>query len=327
MRQQPVVSIVVVNYNGIVHIEECLTALFRQRDYPTYEVIVVDNASTDESAAYIRLHFPGALLVTNEQNLGYSGAVNRALSRAKGRYIAVLNMDAVVEPDWLHPLVAFLEKNPQAGAVTPQILLYQDAARINALGQNIHVSGLGFNRAYRRPRMIVGQAPVQVSGIHGSAFLIRREILEQMGGMNERCFMYHEDVDVSWVVRLMGYDIYCIPGSIVHHKYTLFMNPWKLYYLERNRISMLLCNLSWPTFLLILPFLILTELMMAVYCLRRGRRFLEAKGRSLFWNWQNRKHIYRRRSRIQRLRRCSDWQVVANLRLNYEWDQLLALSR
>ena len=322
----PLVSIIVVNYNGMAHLEECLGALAAQH-YPAFEVLVVDNGSTDGSPAYIAENYPRVRYIASESNLGYSGAVNLALNYAHGTYVAVLNMDAMVEPDWLEPLIAFLETHPQAGAVTPKIVLYHQPDRINALGQNVHVTALGFNRAFNRPDQPGATAPIKVSGLHGAAFVLRKSLLEQMGGMNEACFLYHEDVDLSWMVQLMGYDIYCLPTAVVRHKYTLKMDPQKLYFLERNRLTMLLSNVRWTTLLLLAPLLALTECMMLAYCLRRGRSYIVAKARSLGWAWRRREQIARRRAQVQSLRRRSDWQMITNLRLAYEWDQLLKLGR
>jgi GT2 family glycosyltransferase len=324
--QAPLVSIIVVNYNGMAHLQECLNALSAQH-YPAFEVLVVDNGSTDGSPAYIAANYPEVRYITSGSNLGYSGAVNLALNYASGTYIAVLNMDAMVEPDWLGPLVAFLEMHSEVGAVTPKIVLYHQPDRINALGQNVHVTALGFNRAFNRPDQPDATAPIKVSGLHGAAFVLRKSLLEQMGGMNEACFLYHEDVDLSWMVQLMGYDIYCLPTAVVRHKYTLKMDPQKLYFLERNRLTMLLSNVRWTTLLLLAPLLALTECMMLAYCLRRGRSYIVAKARSLKWAWHRREQIVRRRAQVQSLRRRSDWQMIANLRLSYEWDQLLKLGR
>jgi hypothetical protein len=322
----PEVSIIIVNYNGKPHLDECLGALTQQH-YPAYQLLLVDNASTDDSLDLVRRNFPEVQIITSDQNLGYSGAVNFALPHATGAYVVVLNMDAMVEVDWLRPLVAFMEAHPEVGAVTPKILLYDDPTRINALGQNIHVSALGFNRALNRPDMPNQQQPFQVSGLHGAAFLMRKDVLERMGGMNEACFLYHEDVDLSWLINLMGYDIYCVPESVVRHKYALGMYPQKLYYLERNRMAMLLANIRWPALLALTPFLAMTEAMMTAYCLRRGKGFIQAKARAVAWLWERRRQIRARRQYVTALRRRSDWEMIRRLRLGYEWDQLLKLGR
>lgn len=322
----PLVSIIVVNYNGMAYLPECLGALTRQR-YPNLELLMVDCRSSDGSVAYVLEHFPGVTVLPSERNLGYAGAVNFALPFASGAYVAVLNMDAIVDPAWLEPLVALLEAHADVGAVTPKILLYDRPAYVNALGQNIHITALGFNRGYNQPDRPERTAPFQVAGLHGAAFVIRRDLLERMDGMNEACFLYHEDVDLSWMTRLMGYEIYCVPSAVVHHKYTLKMEAQKLFYLERNRVAMLLTNLRWRTLALIAPFLLLTELMMLAYCLLKGPAFLYAKLRSFAWIWGQRERIRRRRAIVGSLRRRSDWQIIAGLNLMYEWDQLLTLGR
>lgn len=323
---RPRVSVIVVNYNGQEHLDECLGKLEEQA-YQDYEVLLVDCASDDGSVAHTRRHFPAVTLIESGSNLGYAGAVNYALPYARGEYIAVLNMDAMVGPGWLEPLVRALDADPLAGVVTPKILLYDEPERINALGQNVHITALGFNRALHRPDDPALREPFRVSGLHGAAFLIRRELLERMGGMNAACFLYHEDVDLSWLVQLMGYDILCVPSSTVRHKYALKMGPEKLYYLERNRVAMLLTNLRPATLCWLAPFLLLTELMMLTYCLKRGPRFVGAKLRSLRWVWGRRGAIRERRALVRALRRRSDREMVARLHLGYEWDQLIHLGR
>lgn len=325
-RGWPLVSIIIVNYNGITHLNECLQSLSAQ-EYPDYEVILVDNQSSDGSLELAKREFPAVRVVESLENLGYSGAANLGLQYARGAYVAVLNMDVVVEPNWLGPLVDFLESQPQAGAVAPKILLYNDRDKINALGQNVHVTGLGFNRLLHRPAAVADPAPRPVSGLHGSAFLIRKSLLDSIGGMNAANFMYHEDVDISLMVLLAGFDLYCVPASVVYHKYSLFMNPWKLYYLERNRWALLLSTFRWPTLLLLSPLFLLTELMMAVFCLRRGRAFIASKAKAVAWNWQQRQRIRQRRAYVQSLRRRPDRQLVRILRLNYDWDQFVHLGK
>jgi hypothetical protein len=322
----PLVTIVIVNYNGLAHLRECLESV-RAQDYPAFEVILVDNHSTDGSLDLTKREFAEFRVVESQENLGYSGAANLGLAHASGAYVAILNMDVVVEPDWLWPLVDYLEKHPQVGAVAPKIMLYGDRERINALGQNVHVTGLGFNRLLHRPAALADRAPRPVSGLQGAAFLIRKDLLDSIGGMNAANFMYHEDVDISLMVLLAGFDLYCVPASVVYHKYSLFMNPWKLYYLERNRWALLLSTFRWPTMLLLSPLFLLTELMMAVFCLRRGREFIASKGKAVAWNWQQRRRIRQRRAYVQSLRRRPDRQLVRILRLNYDWDQFIHLGK
>jgi GT2 family glycosyltransferase len=326
----PRVSVVVVNYNGADALADCLTALAEDLAGPAAEILVVDNASEDGSLAIaeeVARERSRVEVIKSAENRGYAGAVNLALPAARGEYVAVLNMDILVSPGWLEPLVGFLDANPGAGAACPLILLQDDPSRINAAAQDVHVTGLGFNRALGKPRESVGSDPFRVSGLHGAAFVVRRSILDRVGGWDERGFLYHEDVQLSWLLQLLDAEIRCVPGSTVRHDYHLTMSPEKLFLLERNRVAMLVSNLKLTTRLAMTPLLALTELMMWGYCLIRGPRFLRAKLSSLRWVLAHRERTRERRRLAGSIRRRSDWQILKGLRWGYPWDQFLHLGR
>jgi GT2 family glycosyltransferase len=236
-------------------------------------------------------------------------------------------MDVRANPGWLDPLVSLLEANPDAGAACPLILLESDPGRINAAGQNLNKTGLGSNRWLGRPRTLAGEAPFEVDGLHGAAFLIRRELLERLGGWDESGFLYFEDVELSWLLRVAGSEIWCSPASTVTHDYHLSMFPQKLFLLERNRWKMLLSDLRFGTRLALSPLLALTELMMWGYCLLRGPRFLRAKARSYGWIRANRALIRERRSLVEAVRRRSDRDLLRGMRWGYPLGQFLTLGR
>jgi len=324
------VSVVVVNYNGMAVLERCLRALLEDTGGTEVEILVVDNASSDDSAKVAERfasEHDSVRLITSPTNRGYAGAVNVALPAARGEYIAVLNMDVAVRPGWLGPLVSLLEANPDAGVGCPVILLESDPGKINAAGQNLNKTGLGFNRWLGKEREIAGEEPFQVTGLHGAAFVIRRALLERLGGWDESGFLYFEDVELSWLLRIAGSEIWCVPASTVVHDYHLTMFPHKLFLLERNRWRMLLSDLRLSTRLAISPLLGLSELMMWGYCLLRGPKFLRAKGRSYGWVRANRAQIRARREQVDSVRRRSDWQVLGGLRWGYPLDQFLTLGR
>ncbi len=326
--RQPLVSIIVVNYNGGEHLPRCLETLCLD-SYPAREIIVVDNASADTSSIILKdlsVRHADLVVLWSDQNLGYAGGVNLALAAAAGDYVAILNNDIIVDPGWLAPLIAFLEERPEVGAVNPLIAL-ADRKRINALGQTLHVTGLGFNRHLGRLVKSVSREPAKVSGIQGGAFVIRRALLEQMGGLDAAGFLYHEDVNVSWLLNLMGFDLYCVPESVVRHDYCLSVHPAKLHLLERNRWAMLLAYLHWSTLVLLMPALMATEILIWGYCLLRGWAFIQAKAVSYQWLFRNRRQIAKRRKLAASLRKLSDWQLLSRLRWTYAWDQFLVLGR
>jgi hypothetical protein len=293
-------------------------------------VLVVDNASSDGSDAIAEEaagRHESVRLLRSPTNRGYAGAVDLALAEARGTYVAVLNMDVVVSPGWLEPLIAFLEATPGAGAACPLIVLESDPGRINAAGQNVHVTALGFNRWLEEPRERAGTAPFRVSGLHGAAFLLRRDELEAIGGWDDRGFLYHEDVELSWLLTLAGKEIHCVPASTVSHDYHLTMFPHKLFLLERNRWSMLLANTRPLTRLALSPLFVLSELMMWGYCLLRGPAFLRAKLDSYRWISTHRERIRERRRFVEGLRHRSDWGVLRRMHWGYPLGQFVTLGR
>jgi hypothetical protein len=326
----PCVSVIVINYNGRDDLPECLAALRADTQSPPFEVIVVDNASTDDSLAVLA-RFPEARVIANARNRGYAGGFNSAWAVAQGHYLVALNADMFVTPGWLGPLLTFLDAHPEVGAVNPLILLHAGEDRVsdcvNAAGQEVHVSGLGFNRWLGRAAAAVLPEPALVSGVQGGAVVIRRSALTPLGGWDDRGFLYHEDVELSWALQMLGHDLYCVPQAVVWHKYHLTMYPEKLFLLERNRVGMLVSHLAPVTWLWLAPFLLLTEGLMWGYCLWRGRGFLRAKWASYGWVWANRVALGQRRAHLNRLRRRTDWQLLRRMRWNYVWEQFLSLGR
>ena len=315
-----------VNFNGMPYLETCLRSVLNQ-NYPDFEVILVDNNSSDGSMDYVRQRFPDLFIVANETNRGYAPGINSGIACANGDYFAALNVDTEVEQNWLAPLIEFLDANPTVGAVTPRSLLYQSRDKVGVQGLNIHITGLGFVRDVNKQDSDLPKEPFQVAAVSGCSFIVRREIVEQMGGLNEDNFMYYDDVDLSWMVNLMGYDIYCIPRSVVYHEYELKMTPQKMFWLEYGRLSSLLCYLRPSTFMGLLPALLFTEALITGYCLVRGPRHIWAKIRAEGAVLKNLGRIMRRRRRAQSLRKLSDFQLLKRFELNYDWSQALHILR
>jgi GT2 family glycosyltransferase len=314
------VSVILVNYNGMPHLDVCISSVLKQ-SYTDFEIVFVDNNSTDGSLEYARTKFPDLVFVVNNENLGYAGGINSGLAHAGGEYIAPLNIDTEVAPDWLGAMVTFLDEHPQAGAVTPRVLLFGDRTRINALGLNIHMTGLGFCRGLGKKddSSIIAE---NVPGVSGCSYLIRRQSLEQMGGAPGWCFMANDDVIVSWLLRLMGYELYCLPESVVFHKYSLKMNPEKLYRLEKNRHILLLSTLKPLTLLVCLPVFLAIDFMIIAYSLMKGRSYVRAKFAGLASLWRERSDIRQTRDQYQVLRKVSDLALFRRLNWNLPWGQL-----
>jgi GT2 family glycosyltransferase len=257
-RPMPVLtSIIVVNYNGGEQVLECLRSL-EAGGGERQEVIVVDNASQDGSAERIEKAFPGVRLIRTTTNLGFGGGNNLGARQAQGQYLAFVNPDTRVEPGWQEALRRALEADPRAGMATARILLGERPDRVNACGNEMHLSGLTLCRGMGQPRQAY-DTPCEVGAVSGAAFLMRRELFERLGGFDASFFLYMEDSDLSLRVRLAGRRILYVPEAVVYHDYRLRFGRRKIYYQERNRYLMLLKVFRWRTLLVLLPALLLAE--------------------------------------------------------------------
>jgi GT2 family glycosyltransferase len=209
------VSVIVVNYNGRHWLERCLTAARAQlsdRD----ELILVDNASTDGSIALVRERFPEVRLLAQDRNLGFAGGNNAGARIAKGRYLALLNNDAVPQPGWLDALTAPFERDPLVALTTSRIVYLHDPAVIDSAGDGYLRAGGAFKRFHGGP-FALGNRSGEVFGACGAACMIRRDIFSELGGFDEDFFMVYEDVDLSYRARVRGHRCMYVADAIVHH--------------------------------------------------------------------------------------------------------------
>ena len=293
----PLVSVIVVVYNARSFLCALLAALARQT-YPNFEVILFDNASTDGSADIVPTDMPGIRLLRSPVNLGYAGGNNAAVLSARGSYIAILNPDTEPEPEWLDALVSTLDADATIGLATSRIVLDTDHETINTCGNEVHVAGFATCRGLGMP-VETHAVGADVAAISGAAFIIRRALWERLGGFDETFFIYVEDTDLSWRAWLLGMRCRYVPQSVVAHRYILAVGPEKIYYLERNRLQMLLKCYQFRTLLLLAPALILGECGAWIYACLRGPAHLHAKMRALRWILVQRGDILQRRREVQ----------------------------
>jgi GT2 family glycosyltransferase len=303
------VDVSVVSWNSWLHLQSALPALALQ-DYPAYRVVVVDNASTDATPERVAARFPGIEVIRSERNEGFGAANNRCFARSRGRYVAVMNPDARPEADWLRALVRALDDNPDAALATSKVLLASDERRVNAAGNVVHVSGIAYCRGLGDDQHdYVRDEPV--AAVSGAAFVARRDVLDRIGGFDERFFMYLEDTELSLRARLAGYDVVMAPRSRVVHDYELDVPAWKFFYLERNRFYVLVNIFRWRTLALLAPALAVTEVGLWCYAARRGPAMMAAKLRTYAAVARSLRSMLRYRRRAQSVRRVDDRALLA----------------
>jgi len=312
-------SIIIVNYNGGEYILVCLQSLVNVID-DGVEIIVVDNASADDSPNLIKNAFPDIRMICSTTNLGFGGGSNLGVRYARGKYLAFLNPDTVVEPGWLESLVLALEANPDAGLATSKILLIDDPNRINTCGNNVHITGLTLCRGMGQPADAFPKLD-EVSAISGAAFVVRRELFDWLGGFDENFFLYMEDTDLSLRARLAGYKCIFVPESIVYHHYALRFGFNKIFYQERNRYYLLLKHFHWWTLVAALPALLLAEVIAWGFNLLREPNRMQNKLNAYFSTISNLPDLFKRREAAQRLRRVSDRKLLETLTWRLEITQ------
>jgi hypothetical protein len=302
------VDVSVVSWNSWGDLRHNLPALVAQ-DYPSYRVVVVDNASTDDTADEVAARFPDVTVIRSPRNDGFGAANNLCFAASSSSYVAVLNPDARPEPGWLRALVRALEENPNAALATSKVLLASDASRINACGNVVHLSGIAYCRGLMQDQHDFVQAS-PVAAVSGAAFLARRDVLEEIGYFDERFFMYMEDTELSMRARLAGYDVVLAPRSRVAHEYELAVPPWKFFYLERNRFFLLVNLFRWRTMMLLIPALCVAEAGVWWFALRSGPRMAAAKAASYVAVLRALPRMLRRRRRVQAVRRTGDRALI-----------------
>jgi len=289
------VSVIIVSYNSANYIRECLNSILRLTKQPV-EIIVFDNASSDGTQDIIREEYPEVKLIESAANVGFAAANNRAAKLASGKYLAFLNPDTVVERDWLEPLLKALESQSDIGAVTPMLVLGSDPDRINACGNDVHFSGLTYCRDFGVPRY-EGE-PFEVAAVSGAAFMLQKDLFWALGGFEEYFFIYYEDTDLCFRLRLIGFRCVLVPNSKVRHDYHSVFNAQKIYYLERNRLLSIFSLMKCTTLLLMLPSLALVEILSWGYCILHGKKTLMAKIAAWRAVLQNFQWLVRRRRQL-----------------------------
>lgn len=244
-------SIVILNYNGVKYLEEFLPGVIRHSE--GFEIVVADNASSDHSIALVQEKFPSVRIIQLDSNYGFCGGYNRALQRLDSKYFLLLNSDIEVTANWLTPLLKLMEENPDVAAVQPKIRSYHQKGLFEyagAAGGYIDKYGYPFCRG-----RILGvlekdegqyDDTTEIFWATGACMMVRSDLYLRFGGFDERFFAHMEEIDLCWRLKNAGYRIMCHPGSVVYHVGGGTLpkdNPRKVYYNFRNSLYVLAKNL------------------------------------------------------------------------------------
>jgi GT2 family glycosyltransferase len=305
-----IIPVIVVNWNGKKFLPECLESITKQT-YKSNHVIMVDNGSTDGSVDFVKKNFPNIKTISLNNNYGFAEGNNIALRNIHSRYVALLNNDAVAEPNWLYSLVNGLEKYPQAGFAASKMLNYNNQEIIDRAGDTYTTCGAANLRGRGEPRDNYSEQQ-WIFGACGAAVLYRTEMLKDIGFFDENYFLIYEDVDLSFRAQLKGYKCLYVPEAIVYHKGSSSIqtdSPTSVYYGHRNLewtyFKNMPVNLLQKTILLHLFYNLFALLYFIIT--GKGRYFIKAKVHAIMkFN-----KILLERKKIQKTKKVDD---------NYLWN-------
>lgn len=280
--KKPEVSILVVTYNSEKFLNRLLTSI-DNLSYASFEVIIIDNASSDKTKKTVRSWVSktscSVQLVCNDHNIGFAAANNQAAVLASAKYLFFLNPDTELDKRCIAPMVEVFEKRTKLGIVQPAVYL-PNSNTYNLTGKEVHFAGFDWLRDYQVAKKVASGSVLSASG---SAMMMPKKLFVELGGFDSTYFMYYEDSDLSWRIRKAGYQIWFCSESSVYHDYRFEPSPEhqslskKFYYYERNRLVTILKHYSIKSLVVLAPALVFLELSLLVYAMLRGLVFAKVK--------------------------------------------------
>jgi hypothetical protein len=285
---------------------------------------MVDNNSSDDSVQYVKANYPEVHIVKNEKNLGFAGGCNIGVKSANGEYLVILNNDTTQEKHWLSQLVKFMEEHPSVGVAQPKLLNAKEPTIFDYSGaaggfMDKYAFPFARGRIYDSVEEDHGQynTPIPIFWASGTACILRKEIVAQIGLFDETFFAHMEEIDFNWRVHLSGWDIWSVPQSVIYHHSGFTLppeSPFKKYLNHRNSLYMLLANYSFyhlickgfQRLLLDMGALVFTLLQKEF---DRSRAILQSWG----WIMTHPNKIWAKRRIVRKIRELSDSEMKEKL--------------
>ena len=254
----PSVAIVILNWNGRKFLEQFLPSVMATT-YPKARIVLADNASTDDSVAFVKEKYSAIEVIRLKENFGFAKGYNEALKQFNDDYFVLLNSDVEVQPGWVEPVIALMESDSQSGACQPKILQYDNKKLFEYAGASGGwLDSLGYPFARGRIFDVCEEDRGQydtnekIFWASGAAMFVRSKVYRKLGGLDEFFFAHQEEIDLCWRMQLMGYNVYCCPASVVYHVGGGTLpkgNSRKVFLNFRNNLVMLTKNMhGWEAF-------------------------------------------------------------------------------
>lgn len=314
LRMNPYASIIISNYNGKKWLKDCLGSLLAQKLNKPFEIILVDDASTDGSAEYVKKNFPEVQVIELHEEKGFAGANNIGVEYAKGDYVIFLNPDTRVEKDWLKELVKAIESNSRIGIAQSKLLFLEEPKYIQSAGNFFDFHGNVYMRGIMQEDKGQFDKNDIISYASGCALIIRRDFFGKIGMFDPAYFVYSEDADLSWRTWLAGYKVTLAYRSVVYHRGRMDTEtrpPLIRFHQAKNRIATLLKNYDMKNVVKYVNIPVLIYLRESLYYIvKRRLDMATALVKGILWNLKNLRYVWKKRQWIKyNLRKVSDGYI------------------
>ena len=307
--QQPLVSIVVLNYNAKEFLINCIDSIFHS-NYQNFEVILVDNNSNDNSFHICKKNYPEINLIVNNSNLGYCGGNNIGIKQAKGKFIIILNPDTIVEPEWINEFLKSYKKFGDA-IYQPKFISTDDHEMLLSTGQMINLFGFGFSRDKGSNSKNKKYESEKIAYASGTCMFLPSTLMKNLNYFDNFLFAYHDDLDLCWRASMKNIHSYFVPNSIVFHPregYAFKWSSYKFYLMERNRMYCLLTHYSRKTLVKLFPSLFIIDVGVFLFYMKKGVAIQKIKAN--FNIFKNLKNIHFKHNELQKYRIISDKEII-----------------
>lgn len=330
MSKYPLVSFVILNWNGRKRLERCLASVVKVK-YPSIEIVVVNNGSTDDSEEFIKNNYPKIKLINLKKNVGYAGGKNIGVSKARGKYILGLDNDTVVSPGFLNPLVEDLENDSALGIVQPQIRSLIDKTLLDSVASFFTFTGFLYHFGYMKPvKNKKYQNPMYAYTIKGACFMIAKKDYKALGGLDASFLSYIEETDLCHRMWLYGKKVLYEPRGVIYHwgggdTLTMSNSTSSMLRTFRNRYFSYIKNFSFPMLIKILPvhFLMCEMFVLLSFLSGKIKQAILVQWGTICWVFDLPSLIKKRNHIQKRIRKVSDNEissfVTKNPRLSYYW--------
>lgn len=330
-RREGLVSIVIVNLNGGEVFRDCIKSL-KKVESPRWELIVIDNGSTDGSENMVLEYSLPATrykLIKNKTNVGFARANNQGYKYSRGKYILLLNNDTKVDPNFLYKMTSYIQRRPSVGVIQPKIRLMDKPNYLDNAGAFLTRTGFLRHWGFLEKDGLEFNKERMVFSVKGACMLIRRELIEKIGLFDEDFISYMEESDFCWRAWITGYKVMYFPGASIYHKVGFTSKKQSQIYINyhsfKNRIASMMKNMEFRNLVVIGGFHLTIVIGLGVYYLFK-LQFSKSKmiGDALMWNMVSLSKLLRKRKEVQSKRILKDKEIFKLVLRKTDWKEMFS---